>query len=131
MQFKIVKVRNKIMKFSPEMRIVKFGSDDVIATSGATRSIALTNFGGTPRDGIITYNGAYYSSSSDFLNAYGASRNAGINNGTSEISVNNLFEREYSDAGVSSLRWNGTYTYDANATWNNGTKDIKGVFTKQ
>lgn len=119
------------MKFSPEMRVVRFGSDDVIATSFATRSITLSNFGGKTSDGTINYNGVDYSSSSDFLNAYGASKNAGINNGNTVMSVNKLFEREYSDTGVSSQRWNGTYTYDANATWNNGSTDLKGVFTKQ
>ena len=120
------------MKFSPEMRVVKFGSDDVIATSGATRSITLSNFGdGTASNGTINYNGVDYTSSSDFLNAYGATKNAGINNGTAEMSVNKLFEHENSGTGVRSQRWNGTYTYDANATWNNGTTDLKGVFTKQ
>lgn len=121
------------MKFSPEMRVVKFGSDDVIATSGATRSITLSNFGdGTANNGTINFNGEEYFSSSDFLKAYGATKNAGINNGNSKpISVNNLFEIENSGTGVSSKRWNGTYTYDANATWNNGSTDLKGVFTKQ
>lgn len=120
------------MKFSPEMRVVKFGSNDVIATSFATRSITLSNFGdGQASNGTINYNGVDYSSSSDFLNAYGASKNAGINNGNSEMSVNNLFKHENSGTGVDSKRWNGTYTYDPDATWNNGSTDLKGVFTKQ
>lgn len=125
------------MKFSPEMRVVKFGSDDVIATSGATRSITLTNFGdGTASNGTINYNGVNYvtgdDSAQDFLNAYGASKNAGINSGSATMSVNKLFEHENSGTGVDSQRWNGTYTYDPDGTWQNSSgTTLKGLFSKQ
>ena len=120
----------------PEMSVVRFKESDVIVASGTgAKTVSFTKLGNkTAGDGIATYNGVDYvmsGSAVDFLTAVGATTNAGINNGTKTISVNHLFSVESSGTGVSSKNWNGTYTYDANATWNNGTKDLKGVFTKQ
>ena len=122
------------MKFNTEMKVVRFGSEDVIATSGFIAAGFGDSVGG---NASFTYNGTRYIigtdiSSQDFLLQVGAAKNAGVDNGNSTMSFNNLFKNENTGTGVGSKRWNGTYSYDANATWtNNNNQTFYGVFIKQ
>ena len=123
-------------KFNPEMIVVRFGNEDVIATSGMP-SFTASKFGnGTAGDANLNYNGTNYVigtdiSAADFLSLVGATSNAGVDNGESTMSFNKLVRNENTGTGVSSKRWNGTYYYHADETWNNGNQDILGVFRKQ
>ena len=65
-------------KFNPEMKVVRFGNEDVIVTSGAvTKSVVAAGFGdGIAGNATFSYNGASYNigtdiSSQDFLKLVG------------------------------------------------------------
>ena len=127
-------------KFNPEMKVVRFGNEDVIVTSGvATKTMAWSQFGdGTANNGIVNYNGVNYTIDSDtaitnLFTAMGVSKYTGIQqrNGVVNSSINTVLGNELKNNGVSSPGWNTTYLYDSDATWNNGSKDIKGVFYRQ
>lgn len=133
-----LKVREfKMKKFNPEMKVVRFGNEDVIATSGfVTKSFTTSNFGnGIAGDGQAIFNGTTYTFSStdavtSFINAMDV-KNAGIddNDGTRQSLRNTLNSEANKGAGQ---KWNGTFEYDSTATWTttNG-KTYTGVFIKQ
>ena len=123
----------------PEMVVVRFDENDVIVASGGFRSvpsITMSRFsGGTPKDGLVQYNGTNYSISSKddvstFLSALRSNgiKNAGISNGKSTQSLRNTLGYEVTDGA---RNWDGTYDYDPTAKWNNGDIDIFGVFIRQ
>jgi hypothetical protein len=121
----------------PEMSVVRFKEADVIVASGLT--MTWSNFGdGTAKNGVVTFNGTDYTISdttaiSNLYNDMGVKRTAGLENrdGTVDKSINTVLNLELSGDGVSSKAWNTTYVYDANAIWNNGSTDIRGVFKRQ
>ena len=124
----------------PEMEVIRFAQNDiVVASSGRlmSQSITLTRFsGGTPKDGVVQYNGTSYpiTSSDDvstFLSALrnNGIKNAGISNGKNTQSLRNTIGKEVT-RGVEG-DWNGTYDYDPFAIWNNGDIDLFGVFIRQ
>ena len=121
----------------PEMSVVRFKEADVIVASGLT--MTWSNFGdGTAKNGVVTFNGKDYTISdttaiSNLYNDMGVKRTAGLENrdGTVDKSINTVLNLELSGDGVSSKAWNTTYVYDANAIWNNGSTDIRGVFMRQ
>ena len=120
----------------PEMSVVRFKEADVIVASGLT--MTWSKFGdGVAQNGVVTFKGTDYkiSDSTAISNLYnaGVQRTAGIEsiNGSVKYSVNSILKNELSGDGVDSKAWNTTYVYDANAIWNNGQQDIRGVFKRQ
>ena len=119
----------------PEMKVIRFKEADVIVASGAVSTKDWSGFGdGIASNAVVKFNGISYTiDSQDVINQIISAtgrNNPGINNGESTMSVKKLLGHEL-EGTVSSKRWNGNYVYDPNATWNNGTKDLKGLFTKQ
>ena len=124
----------------PEMKVVRFKEADVIVASGsgAPKTMSWTKFGdGNANNGVVKFNETDYIISSsdaitDLLSAMGVKRTAGIEHRNGSVySIDNILGNETKGTGVSSKNWNTTYYYDANATWNNGSQDIKGVFYRQ
>ena len=129
----------------PEMKVIRFKTSDVIATSGAVvpaaKTITLTKFGdGVASNGIVSFGGSDYTmDGQNSLNALIAAlrgeniRNAGINYGTTAESLKSVMGLEYErEKGVNNNLFNGTYNYDPVATWKNSNGDtLKGVFVKQ
>ena len=116
------------MKFNAEMKVVRFGNEDVIATSVR---FTAGNFGNSiAGDGYAIFNGTTYTFSSkaavaDFVNALGVT-NPGISaNGTTQSLTKTFGVEAESGAGK---KWNGSYLYDPDATWGDGNL---GVFKKQ
>ena len=65
----------------------------------------------------------------DFIGAMGVS-DAGISNGGDSQSLRGTLNIEAT--GVLKNSWNGTYTYDPNATWTNDKgREYNGVFFRQ
>ena len=125
----------------PEMEVIRFTESDIVVASGSRRmatSFSLTkvnsiNRGGTAADGIATYNNTDYlldspNAVNNFISAMGVS-NAGIDNGRIQASQS-LFGTLNIEAttGVKG-DWDGTYTYDPDATWKNKKGEVfQGVF---
>ena len=123
----------------PEMEIIRFTeSDIVVASNGARRmatsfSITGVNKGGAIGDGIATYNNTDYLLNSEsavntFISAMGVSK-AGISNGKNTLSLRATLNRETDS--VMKGNWDGYYVYDPDAIWNNGNRNLNGVFKLQ
>lgn len=123
----------------PEMEVIRFAeSDIVVASNGARRmatSFSLTgvNKNGAIGDGIANYNNTDYFLTSEtavntFISAMGVS-NAGISNGKNTQSLRATLKRETDS--VMKGNWDGYYVYDPDAIWNNGNRDLNGVFKLQ
>ena len=130
--------QNMTKMSKPEMAVVRFAESDVIVASSRlmSASVNLTGFsGGVPGDGQVMFNNNTYTLTfrdavSDFLGVmrnHGIS-NAGISNGTTTQSFRNTL---YAEASQGARNWDGNYNYDPDATWNNGSKDLYGVFIRQ
>ena len=113
------------MKFDPKMKVVRFGSEDVIATSGATRSLQngdqlrIFNFGDADvNNNYVSLNGGsqIHLLSSDpasvdsVLSALGATGDEKIWIGGTTTWLSNIFEKADS---LKDERWNGTYNYNS------------------
>ncbi len=123
----------------PVMEVIRFTeSDIVVASNGARRmatSFSLTgvNKGGEIGDGIANYNNTDYFLNSEtavntFISAMGVS-NAGISNGKNTQSLRSTLKRE--TESVMKGNWDGYYVYDPDAIWNNGNRNLNGVFKLQ
>lgn len=51
----------------PEIEVVRFGAEDVIATSGAPKLVAWSNLGETKGDSIVTFGGKTYGKDSSTI----------------------------------------------------------------
>lgn len=108
-------------KFNPEMKVVRFGNEDVIATSG---SFTLTNFGDkSPKNGIINFNNNTYSNidevgASQFIGALtGYSYTPNITNDNFSIKpIREILATERESDSFDS-DWDGDYLYDSNNNW--------------
>ena len=105
-------------KFNPEMKVVRFGNEDVIATSGAPDRFTLTNFGDkTNANGVINFNNKTYtnddSGASEFLSDisgyYSKVRIARDTN--NDYSIITILDRERTNDTFKSP-WDGTFIYD-------------------
>ena len=110
------------MSFNAEMKVVRFGSEDVIATSGIPNSFTLTKFGkgNTSSDGIgdgvISFNNQTYNNDASGASAfigelssfYNGPQIARDNNNT--YTVQQILDHERNSTFSSS--WNGTYKWD-------------------
>lgn len=123
----------------PEMEVIRFTeSDIVVASNGARRmatSFSLTgvNKGGAIGDGIANYNNNDYLLNSEsavdtFISAMGVS-NAGISNGSTTQSLKSTLKAETKQKIKG--YWDGYYVYDPDAIWNNGNRNLNGVFKLQ
>lgn len=126
----------------PEMEVIRFTESDIVVASNGSRrmqtaSLNLTGFGqqGVKGDGIATLNGTSYSINTlndvdTFTNALNNSDifNAGISNGTTTQTLRGTFRAEVNKGAE---HWDGYYLYDSDAIWNNGNKNLKGVFIRQ
>ena len=127
----------------PVMEVIRFTESDIVVASNggrrmATPSLTLTGFNGKkPADGVANLNGVDYSISSlDDVNTFlGALGNAGVKSAgiyagttTNPLTFRGVLRTE---ANTGAKGWDGNYYYDPDAIWNNGDKDLKGVFYRQ
>lgn len=116
------------MNFSAEMKVVRFGSEDVIATSGVVaKTITLAGMGDTSAyNNTFTFNGVTYTGASgnwsvgfksDLADYFGdanlASASDGsiyFNNGSVEKNLNTIKTGQANTTNG----FNGTYVYDGN-----------------
>ena len=123
------------MSFKTEMKVVRFGSEDVIATSGAlTKSFTLSGFGDGALGATAVYNATNYNLQTkddvtSFISALGVT-SPGISAGSTPQSLRSTINVEVT-RGANSY-WNGSYNYDPTATWTNSNgQTCYGVFNKQ
>jgi hypothetical protein len=122
----------------PKMEVIRFTESDIVVASGSRRmatSFSLTNVnsGGIAGDGIARYNNSdYLLNSKDavntFISALGVS-DAGIDNGRIRAPQSLVGTLNVEATKGTIGNWDGTYTYDPNASWTNKDGDtFQGVF---
>ena len=123
----------------PEMEVIRFTeSDIVVASNGARRmatSFSLTGVNANDGigNGIANYNNTDYSINSTnavntFISALGVS-DAGIDNGRIRAPQSLVGTLNVEATKGTIGNWDGTYTYDPNASWTNKDGDtFQGVF---
>lgn len=123
----------------PEMEIIRFTERDiVVASNGARRmatSFSLTgvNANDGEGNGIANYNNTDYPINSTnavntFISALGVS-DAGIDNGRIRAPQSLVGTLNVEATKGTIGNWDGTYTYDPNASWTNKDGDtFQGVF---
>ena len=123
----------------PEMEVIRFAESDIVVASNGSRrmatSFSLTNVNAKDGagNGIANYNNTNYLLNSEdavktFISAMGVS-NAGISIGGDAQSLRGTLNKE-ANLGTSGS-WDGYYVYDPDATWNNGKRNLYGVFIRQ
>ncbi len=124
----------------PEMEVIRFTESDIVVASNGGRRVMTTSFsltgvnkGGEIGDGIANYNNTDYLINSEsavntFISAMGVS-NAGISNGVKTQSLRSTLKAETKQDIKGN--WDGYYVYDPDAIWNNGNRDLNGVFKLQ
>ena len=109
-------------KFHPEMKVVRFGAEDMIVTSGAADMVFHSTMGdNTPANGEVTFDGSSYP-----INNYGDVYKLLVEIGTKYNTDVNDTKIDCNDATVGlfglltdevdngiGARWNGFYTYDS------------------
>lgn len=123
----------------PEMEVIRFAeSDIVVASNGARRmatSFSLTgvNANDGKGNGIANYNNTNYLLNSEdavktFISAMGVS-DAGIDNGRIRAPQSLVGTLNVEATKGTIGNWDGTYSYDPNASWTNKNGDtFQGVF---
>ena len=108
-------------EFKADMQVVRFGAEDVIATSGKT--LTMSQFGdGVAKNGIVGFDGKSYTIDSAnaidaFMNAFGSfyAPSTHINAGSERTnqSLESVLNLEVTrETGVKNSAYNGTYVYD-------------------
>ena len=106
-------------EFKPEMTVVRFGAEDVIATSSFTMSGFNAGSNNVAGDGQIRFQGTTYTvgtQSTDFYNALSA---AGYNGGNTTImkdsakhAISDVIDNENDSQKKFKTSWNGFFVWD-------------------
>lgn len=105
-------------EFKPEMTVVRFGAEDVIATS-SMRISGIDGAGNIAGDGQITFRGITYSVGSQSSDLYSALSSAGYNgentkivkSGNTSHTIESVVSGEIAGKEFASS-WNGTFVWN-------------------
>ena len=110
--------------FKPMLQVVRFGAEDVIATSGVPTTLTMSGWSDMVRNNLsFTYGGSNYNSSVqndliELMRNNGQSNQIYLADDNKAVDVYTLFSADSRDGKIGSSSDNGEYSWiSANSRW--------------